>query len=75
MISLSDNAPKRVFLFSYDFRGSRWSLEVPAEGEAEARMRLGKMASAELDGEVKMKVAVPTGPLAYLRKFLGLLAS
>lgn len=62
----------RVYLFSYDFRGARWSLEIPAESAAEAQLRLESMARAQLDGEVKLKVGVPSGPFARVTNWLGL---
>ena len=67
---LSDR--ERLFLFSYEFQGSRWSLEIPAKSAAEAQFRLDRMAAATYDGEVYLSVRVPTGPVARFLARLGL---
>ena len=63
---------ERLYLFSYDFQGSRWSLEIPAKSAAEAQFRLAKMAAADYDGEVHMTIRIPTGPIERLLARLGL---
>lgn len=63
---------KRVYLFSYEFQGSRWSLEIPATSAAEAQARLDRMAAARYDGEVHMSIRIPTGPVERLLARLGL---
>lgn len=63
---------ERLFLFSYEFREARWSLEIPAKSAAEAQLRLSKMASAKYDGEAHLKVGIPTGPVGRLLARLSL---
>lgn len=53
------NSVPRSFLFSYEFRGAKYSFEVPADSAAEAQARLSRIASAELDGEIKLVIPVP----------------
>jgi hypothetical protein len=59
-------------LFSYDFQGARWSLEIPAKSAAEAQFRLNRMAAATYDGEVHLSVRIPTGPIGRILARLGL---
>lgn len=61
-----------VFLFSYAFQGDRYSLEVPARSETEAKFRVSSMANADLDGVIKMKTGSATGPLSRWLARLGL---
>lgn len=61
----------QVFLFSYDYRGARYSLEIPARSASEAQFRLSQMARAELDGVVQMKIGIATGPSARWAAKLG----
>jgi len=65
-------AKEKKFLFSYDFRGEQYSLEVPAETPAEAQFRVSQMAKASFDGEVAVRVAVPTGRLSAILARWGL---
>lgn len=65
------NSVERSFLFSYEFRGETFQVEIPAESAAEAQMRLAKMASAQLDGEAKMAIPVAVRPTQRLMRFLG----
>ena len=60
----------RSWLFSYEFRGARYSLEIPASSAAEAQMKLAKMADATFDGEVKMTVPA-TRPTQFLARIKG----
>ena len=62
----------KVYLFSYEFHGSRWNLEIPAKSVAEAQLRLSKMAEAKLDGTVQLKIGIPAGPVSKLLTRLGL---
>ena len=63
---------ERLYLFSYDFQGSRWSIEIPAKSAAEAQFRLAQMATAKYDGEVHHTVHMPTGRLSRCLARLGL---
>lgn len=71
---MADSAD-RSFLFSYDFRGARYSLTIPAASEAEAHLRLARMAAADFDGEVKLTVPVAVRPTQVLLRLLGALRS
>ncbi len=57
-----------VYLTSYGFRGGRYSLEVPADSEIEARARIEAIRnSLDYDGELHLSVPVPGGSwLAWL---------
>jgi hypothetical protein len=61
---------ERLYLFSYEFQGSRWSLEIPAKSAAEAQFRLDRMAAAKYDGEVHLSVHIPTGLVGRLFAWL-----
>lgn len=50
----------KVFLFSYNYEGAQYSLEIPANDAEEAKQRLSRMAFAKYDGELKHKI--PTAP-------------
>ena len=60
----------KTYLFSYPFRDGRYSLEVPAESEPEAKARVLAMSRAEFDGTVAMTIPVPGG--GWLSKMLGI---
>lgn len=56
----------KTFLFSYEWRGGEYVMEVDAETEAEARHRHLAMAKATYDGELVVRVPVMPGWLARL---------
>jgi hypothetical protein len=66
------SAEDQVFLFSYDFRGAKYSLEIPARSAAEAQFRLSQMSRAQLDGVVQFKIGSAAGPLSKMLGRLGL---
>lgn len=57
----------REYLFSYTFRGERYSLTVEAQSPAEAAMRVEAMGRADYDGE--MILTVPVAPKWFARWF------
>jgi len=46
----------KKYLFSYNYKGDKYSLEIPANTIEEARGRLSRMAFARYDGEVIMEI-------------------
>lgn len=46
----------RMYLFSYNYQGSEYSLEIPANSLEEAKGRLSQMVFAQYDGELVAKV-------------------
>lgn len=54
----------KTYLFSYSHQGVRWNFEIPAESEADAKVRLGKMQYANFDGELIAKIPSSSGWLA-----------
>lgn len=56
----------QTYLFSYEFQGARWSVEIPAVSETEARHRAQLMAEARYDGVLQFKIPVPAHPLTRL---------
>lgn len=58
----------RTFLFSYCHEGARWNLEIQARDVDDAHTRLGRLAYASYDGELKARVQVP-------QRFLGRLVA
>lgn len=53
-------------LFSYSFDGQRWSIEIPARSETEARKRLSLASMATYDGTVQFSVPADLGWFAKL---------
>lgn len=54
----------KTHLFSYNYEGSEYSLEIPANNLEEAKGRLSKMVFARYDGELVAKVpAMPSSGL------------
>lgn len=49
----------KTYLCSYRFRDSQWSLEIPADSEAEAYLRLQAIGSSgQVDGVLKLSISV-----------------
>lgn len=71
---MADSAD-RSYLFSYEFRGARYSLTIPAASAAEAHFRLARMASADFDGEVKLTVPLAVRPTQRVLRLMGALLS
>lgn len=61
----------RRFLFSYEFRGATYQVEIAAGSAAEAQMRLDRMASAHFDGEVMLAIPVAVRPAQKLLRLWG----
>ncbi len=59
------------YLFSYDFRGDRYSLEVVADSPAAAQAKVAAMSRATLDGEVAFSLHVPFSPQGFLARLFG----
>ena len=56
----------KTFLVRYRFDGSEWLIELPARDMSEAKERLGRLAYADIDGELVMRLPASTGPLAAI---------
>jgi len=52
----------KTHLFSYNYEGSQYSLEIPAHSEEEAKSRLTRMVYANYDGE--LVATVPAMPVS-----------
>lgn len=61
----------KTYLFSYDFQGARYSLEIQASSQPEAMHKLDCMSRAKYDGEVMAKIYL--GPWDRLLHWLGLM--
>ena len=57
-------------LFSYPFDGAKWTIDIRARDEDEARRRLQALAWATYDGVLVARVPVPVGPFARLANWL-----
>lgn len=57
----------KVFLFSYNFEGAQYSLEIPAQDAEEAKHRLSRMTFAKYDGELVQSCPAPPGTGILLR--------
>ena len=58
-------------LFSYRFDGAKWTIDIRARNEDEARRRLQALAWATYDGVLVARVPVPaTGPIVRLANWL-----
>lgn len=51
----------RIFLFSYNYEGAEYSVEIPATNEEEAKQRLSRLAFAKYDGELMYKIPASPG--------------
>lgn len=52
----------KIFLFTYRFAGDRYSLELPAESEGEARRKAAELRQTlEYEGMLGMKIPSATG--------------
>lgn len=55
-----------VHLFTYAHEGARWTVEIPAVDERDARVRLGKLIYADYDGVLVAKLPSRYGAFAML---------
>ncbi len=53
-------------LFSYRFNGRKYTIDIPATDENEAKERLKALAWAKYDGELVARVPVAVGPFARI---------
>lgn len=51
----------KVFLFSYNYEGAQYSLEIPASSAEEAKQRLSRIAFAQYDGELAQVIPATPG--------------
>lgn len=56
----------KTYLFQYYHEGAKWSIEIPANSEEDARERLLKLPHAKYLGIVHMKFPVELGIFARL---------
>ena len=61
----------KTYLFSYNHEGNRWGLEIQARDADDAKTRLGRLAFATYNGE--LKASIPVSP-SSLRKAVALRA-
>lgn len=50
----------KTYLFSYQYEGTSWVTEIKATSPEDARRRMARLQYATYDGEVTLKVKVPT---------------
>lgn len=55
----------KTYLFSYSHNGKRWGFELPATSQEDAKVRLSKIANAQLDGELVASIPLPGGGLLH----------
>ncbi len=60
------NEECKTHLFRYEHNGARWSIEIPASSEQDARARLVKLQDAEYLGVLQLKLPVELGIFARL---------
>lgn len=56
----------KTFVFSYEYRGASWVMELKASSPEDAQQRLRQLPWARLDGELVAKVPVAPNWLAKL---------
>lgn len=56
---MSSSEAFRTYLFSYEYAGSSWVLEIKAPDARDAQARLRKLHAATFDGEMIAKLTVP----------------
>lgn len=57
----------KEYLFSYYFKGKKWSTSVFAETEAEAKLKMLAQAQADYDGVLAMRIPAPRFALKLVR--------
>ena len=57
----------KIHLFSYNYEGAEYSLEIPANSVQEAKERLSKMTFARYDGELVTKIPATPGTGVLVR--------
>ncbi len=55
------------FLFSYNYDGSQYSIEIPAYNAEEARERISRITFAKYDGELADKIPALVGAGVLVR--------
>ncbi len=60
----------KTYLFSYPYKGSRYSLEVSADSAEEAKERVDAIRYAKLDGELQCTLSLAQ-PWQAIRWLLG----
>jgi len=58
------NEECKTHLFQYEHKGARWSVEIPASSEHDARERLVKLQDAAYLGVLQIKLPVELGIFA-----------
>jgi len=66
MTDTSIDPSYRTYLFSYNHAGATWVFEVRATDEADAKARLSKIAAANFDGELLLKVPLSSWPFGRI---------
>lgn len=61
-----DDEKYATHLFSYPFEGAKWTIDIRARDEGEARRRLQALAWATYDGELIARFPVLPGPISRL---------
>lgn len=59
---LNPDSPKetKIYLFSYEYENSKWSLEISAYNQEDAIKIVQNMPQAKYDGELQLKIDVPS---------------
>lgn len=60
----------QTHLFSYRHDGAEWVLEIKANNEMDAKVRLGRLTFASYDGVLVTKVPATLGPVAALATWI-----
>lgn len=49
----------KTYVCSYEYEGASWAFEIKASSAEDAKRRLHKMATANIDGELLAKIEIP----------------
>ena len=50
----------KTYLASYNYAGTKWGIDFPAQSMVDAKARLARMSYGQVDGE--LKGTIPAGP-------------
>jgi hypothetical protein len=67
----SPNVSFKTYVFSYELDGASWVFELKASDPQDAERRLRRIQHARCDGELKMKVVVPSFLRTLTTRVLG----
>ncbi len=60
----------KTYLASYNYAGTKWGIEFPAQSIDDAKARLARMSYGQVDGELVMRIPVAAGAGSVLARLI-----